>query len=95
MAEQYVKLGASISVAGPITYKNNRRTVEMVEAIGLEHLMIETDAPYLTPEPHRGKRNKSPYVAFTAMKIASIKGISLEEVAKVTCQNAKTFFGIV
>jgi TatD DNase family protein len=95
MAEQYVKLGASISVAGPITYKNNRRTVEMVEAIGLEHLMIETDAPYLTPEPHRGKRNQSPYVAFTAMKIAAIKGISLEEVAKITCQNAKTFFGIV
>jgi TatD DNase family protein len=95
MAEQYVKLGASISVAGPITYKNNRRTVEMVEAIGLEHLMIETDAPYLTPEPHRGKRNQSPYVEFTAMKIAAIKGISLEEVAKATCQNAKTFFGIV
>lgn len=95
MAEQYVKLGASISVAGPITYKNNRRTVEMVQAIGMEHLMIETDAPYLTPEPNRGKRNQSPYVEFTAMKIAAIKGISLEEVAKITCQNAKTFFGIV
>jgi TatD DNase family protein len=95
MAEQYVKLGASISVAGPITYKNNRRTVEMVQAIGMEHLMIETDAPYLTPEPHRGKRNQSPYVEFTAMKIAAIKGITLEEVAKITCQNAKTFFGIV
>ncbi len=95
MAEQYVKLGASISVAGPITYKNNRRTVEMVQAIGLEHLMIETDAPYLTPEPHRGKKNQSPYVIFTAMKIAAIKGISLEEVANATCQNAKTFFGIV
>lgn len=95
MAEQYVKLGASISVAGPITYKNNRRTVEMVQAIDLAHLMIETDAPYLTPEPHRGKRNISPYVEFTAIKIAAIKGISLEEVAKTTCQNAKTFFGIV
>jgi TatD DNase family protein len=95
MAEQYVKLGANLSVAGPITYKNNRRTVEMVQAIGLEHLMIETDAPYLTPEPYRGKPNQSPYVMFTAMKIAAIKGIPLEEVAKVTCQNAKTFFGIV
>ena len=95
MAEQYVKLGANLSIAGPITYKNNRRTIETVQAIGLEHLMIETDAPYLTPEPYRGKPNQSPYVMFTAMKIAAIKGISLEEVAKVTCQNAKTFFGIV
>jgi len=95
MAEQYVKLGADISIAGPVTYKNNRRTIETVQAIGLEHLMIETDAPYLTPEPHRGKRNQSPYVMFTAMKVAAIKGITLEEVAKATCQNAKTFFGIV
>lgn len=95
MAEQYVKLGADISIAGPVTYKNNRRTIETVQAIGIEHLMIETDAPYLTPEPHRGKRNQSPYVMFTAMKIAAIKGITLEEVAKATCQNAKTFFGIM
>ena len=95
MAEQYVKLGAYLSVAGPVTYKNNRKTVEMVSAIGLESLMIETDAPYLTPEPHRGKPNQSPYVEFTAMRIAAIKGVSLEEVAKITRENAKTFFGIV
>lgn len=95
MAEQYVKLGARISVAGPVTYKNNRRTVEVVQAIPLEYLMIETDAPYLTPEPFRGRRNRSPYVEFTAMRIAAIKGISFEEVAEATCRNAKAFFGIV
>lgn len=94
MAEQYVKLGAMISIAGPVTYKNNRRTVEVVQAIPLEHLLIETDAPYLTPEPFRGQRNQSPYVEFTAMRIAAIKGISLAEVAEATTRNAKGFFRI-
>ena len=94
MAEQYVKLGAEISIAGPVTYKNNRRTVEVVQAIPLEHLLIETDAPYLTPEPYRGRRNQSPYIEFTAMRIAAIKGISLADVAAATTRNARRFFGI-
>jgi len=94
LAEQYVKLGATLSVAGPVTYKNNRKTGEVVDAIPLAHLLIETDAPYLTPEPFRGKSNISPYVEFTARKIAAIKGISYEEVAETTLANAKRFFGI-
>jgi len=94
IARQLVKLGATISIAGPITYKNARKSVEVVEEIPIEHLLIETDAPYLTPEPFRGKRNKTPYVEYVAKKIAEIKGMTYEEVAKITCENAKRFYGI-
>ncbi|MCT4593636.1 MAG: TatD family hydrolase [Anaeromicrobium sp.] len=94
LAKQYVKLGAYISIAGPVTFKNARKTVEVVEQIPLEYLMIETDSPYLTPMPYRGKRNESSYVQYVADKIAQIKGISYEQVADQTCENAKKFFGI-
>lgn len=94
MAKQYVKLGATLSIAGPVTYKNNHKTVEVVKEVPLEHLLIETDAPYLTPEPHRGKKNSSPLVEFTARKIGTIKGISYEEVAEATLDNAKRFYNI-
>ncbi len=94
LARQYVKLGAKISIAGPVTFKNSRKLVEVVESIDLEHLMIETDAPYLTPEPHRGKRNDSSNVQHVAAKIAEIKGSTYEEVAQKTKQNALRFFGI-
>lgn len=94
LAKQYVKLGAYISIAGPVTFKNARKTVEVVEQIPLEYLMIETDSPYLTPMPYRGKRNESSYVQYVADKIAQIKGISYEQVAEQTCENAKKFFGI-
>ncbi|MEG0829914.1 MAG: TatD family hydrolase [Anaerovoracaceae bacterium] len=93
--EQYVKLGGTISIAGPVTYKNNRKTVEVVEALPLEVLLVETDFPYLTPEPFRRKRNISPYVEYTAKKLAEIKGISFEAVAKQTTINAKRFFNII
>lgn len=94
IARQYVKLGATLSIAGPVTYKNNRRTIEVVEQTPIEFLLVETDAPYLTPVPYRGKPNKSPYVQFTARKVAEIKGLSYEEVAARTMENAKVFFGI-
>lgn len=94
LARQYVKLGATISIAGPITYKNARKGIEVVQEIPLEHLLIETDSPYLTPEPFRGKRNRPDYVEYTARKIAEIKGISYEETAEITCKNAKRFFSI-
>ncbi|NLY72040.1 MAG: TatD family hydrolase [Clostridiales bacterium] len=94
MAEQYIKLGATISIAGPVTYKNARKLIEVAKAIPIEHLLIETDSPYLTPVPHRGKPNKPPYVEFVARKIAAIKDMSYEEVAKITCENARRFFGI-
>ncbi|MDD3167883.1 MAG: TatD family hydrolase [Eubacteriales bacterium] len=94
LAHQYVKLGATISVAGPITYKNARKTIEVVQEIPIEHLVIETDAPYLTPEPFRGKRNQPDFVEYTARKIAEIKELTYEEAAEITCNNAKKFFSI-
>lgn len=94
LADQYVRLGASISIAGPVTYKNARRAVETVLAVDIMHLLIETDAPYLTPEPMRGKRNIPTYVEYTCRKIAEIKEISYEEAAARTTENACRFFGI-
>lgn len=93
-AMQYIKLGATISVAGPVTYKNARKTVEVVERVPLELMLVETDSPYLTPEPHRGKKNKPPFIEHTVRRIAAIKGIDFETVAAVTCNNAKRFFNI-
>ena len=94
LAKQYVRLGGTISVAGPITYKNARKSVEVAYEIPIEYLLIETDAPYLTPEPFRGKRNKTPFVEYTARKVAEIKGMAYEEAARITCENAKRFYGI-
>lgn len=94
LGKQYVRLGATISIAGPVTYKNNKKTIGVVEDLPLEVLLVETDSPYLTPEPFRGKRNIPPYVEYTAGKVAEIKGLTLEEVAERTKENAKRFFNI-
>lgn len=91
---EYVRMGAYISVAGPVTYKNNRKTVAMVEAVPIERLLVETDAPYLTPVPFRGKRNTPLFVEHTARKVAEIKGLTFEETAAVTRDNAMRFYGI-
>ena len=77
LAAQYVKLGATISVAGPVTYKNNRKTVAAVAEVPIDFLLVETDSPYLSPEPLRGRRNMSPNVEYTAKKVAEIKGHDL------------------
>ena len=94
LGRQYVKLGATLSIAGPVTYKNNRKTSEVASRIPIEYLLVETDAPYLTPEPHRGKKNMSPYVEFTARRVALLKGMTYEDVARRTLENAKVFFHI-
>ncbi len=94
LAKQYLKHDAMLSIAGPITFSNARKTVEVVQAVPLEHLLIETDGPYLAPVPYRGKRNEPAYVRFVAEKIADIKGISVEEVGEQTCRNALGFFKI-
>lgn len=93
-ANQYIKLGATISICGPVTYKNNKRTRKVVEGTPIEFLLVETDAPYLTPEPLRGKPNNSTYVEYTARKIAELKEMEYEDVAHITCKNAKRFFNI-
>lgn len=94
LAMRYVELGAYISISGPVTYKNATVKREVVAAVPLERLLIETDAPYLTPEPRRGMRNEPAYVKAVAEKIAEIKGISAEEAANTTYDNACRLFRI-
>ena len=94
LARQYVDLGATISLAGPVTFKNARKSVDVALAIPPEFLLVETDAPYLAPVPMRGKPNRSPYVVHTARRIAVLKHMPVEELAAITCANAKRFYGI-
>ena len=94
LAEQYVKMGATISLGGPVTFKNGKKAVEVVERIPLEFIMSETDAPYMAPEPLRGRPNKSPYVEHVVRKMAEIKGESYEETAAQLLENGKRFFNI-
>lgn len=94
LGKQYVRMGATLSIAGPVTYKNNKKTVAVAEQIPLDFLLVETDSPYLSPVPLRGKPNTPPNVEYTARKIAEIKGISFEEVAARTKENAMRFYGI-
>ena len=94
MARELVRAGWMLSFNGAATFKNARKAPEVIAAVPLDKLMIETDAPYLTPVPHRGERNDSSYVCFVAEQIARIKGISAEEVEKATWENGKAFFGI-
>ena len=94
MAKELLKLGWMISFTGVVTYKNARKTVEAAEVVPLDRLMIETDAPYMSPVPKRGTRNDSRYLIYIAEKLAEIKGISTEEMIRITEENAKRFFGI-
>ena len=95
MAEEYVKLGATISLGGPVTFKNGKKAAEVVRRIPIEFLLSETDAPYMAPEPLRGRPNKPHYVEHVVRRMAMIKGISYEEAARVLTENGKRFFGIV
>ena len=87
-----LNLGYNISFAGAITFKNSKNADEIIQMVPLERLQIETDAPYLSPEPFRGTRNNSMNVKYTAQKIANAKGITLEEVAKATYENTVNMF---
>ncbi|MBQ7109123.1 MAG: TatD family hydrolase [Clostridia bacterium] len=93
-AREIIGLGMMISFTGVLTFKNARRAVEACREIPIERIMIETDCPYMAPEPHRGKRNFSGYVEFVARKIGEIKGMTFEKVAEITTANAKKFYGI-
>ena len=92
MAKEILKLGMYIGVGGVVTFKNARKTVEVVKKLPLDRLLLETDAPYLSPEPFRGKRCKSDLIYFTARRIAEIKEIAVEEVLKASMENIKTLF---
>lgn len=93
-AKEILKLGWYISFSGSVTFKNAKNLQMAAETIPMDRLLIETDSPYLSPEPVRGKRNDPSRVKYVAQKIAEIKGITVEEVAKITTENTKRFFNI-
>lgn len=93
-AKEFLDMGMYISISGTVTFKNATKVQEVAKYVPSNRLLIETDSPYLTPEPHRGGRNNSAYVRYTAEKIATLRGISFEELAKITLLNGKKFYGI-
>ena len=90
-AKKVIELGFYLGIGGVVTYKNSG-LAKIVEQTSLEHLVLETDAPYLSPVPFRGKRNESSYLVYIAQKIADLKGLSVEEVVETTTANAKKIF---
>lgn len=92
-ARRYLDLGFHISISGVVTYKKTEALQDAVKFTPLERLMVETDSPFLTPVPFRGKRNEPRHVVETARKIAELKGLNVEEVAEATTRNAATLFG--
>lgn len=94
MAQACINMGFYISIAGPVTFNNAKKLKEIVPKLPLERLLIETDSPYLTPEPHRGKRNESTYVVHVAEQIAQLRGMDVEELGNVTTANAKKIYQI-
>ena len=87
-------MGFYIGIGGVVTFKNGKKMKEVVQAIPIEKILLETDSPYLAPEPNRGKRNSSLNIPYIAQEIAQLKGLKFEEVVQITNQNAKQLFGI-
>ncbi|MBE6794716.1 MAG: TatD family deoxyribonuclease [Ruminococcaceae bacterium] len=94
MLKEVMRMGAFISLGGVVTFKNARVPVEVAEAVPVDRLLLETDCPYLSPVPFRGKRNSSEKIAYTAEKIAEIKGMDTQNLIDITCKNAFEFFDI-
>jgi len=93
-AKIILDLGWYISFTGVVTFKNAKRALEVIEKMPADRIMLETDCPYMAPEPKRGRRNSSLYLKYIAAKVAEIRSITIEEVAAVTTENGKRFFGI-
>ena len=94
MAKELIKLGYMFSFGGVVTFANAKTCHEVIRNIALEHILLETDCPYLAPHPHRGSRNDSGYLHLIAQKIAELKNISVDEVIKKTGENAARCFGL-
>ena len=92
MAEEYVKMGFYIGIGGVVTFKNAKKLKDVAAAIPIEKIVLETDCPYMAPEPHRGTRNDSRNIPYVIAKIAEIKGVSVEEVEQTTRENAFALF---
>jgi TatD DNase family protein len=93
MAEQALELGFYVSISGPVTYRNARHLPDIVRALPLDRLLVETDCPYLAPHPHRGKRNEPAHVRLVAERIAALRGATMGELAAATTANAERLFG--
>ncbi|UFJ40529.1 TatD family hydrolase [Brevibacillus humidisoli] len=91
-AQQALEMNFYISFGGPLTFKNAKKPKEVAAQVPLDRLLIETDCPYLTPHPYRGKRNESGYVRYVAEEMAKIRGLSYEEMARITTENARNVF---
>ena len=94
MAKEIIKLGMYIGLNGVVTFKNARKSLEVVRDIPLDRLVLETDCPYLAPEPHRGKRNDSSYIPFIADRIGEVLGMTGEEILKITRENAYKLYNL-
>ncbi|MBT1073010.1 TatD family hydrolase [Pelotalea chapellei] len=94
MAAEAIKMGFYISIPGTITYPANEMLRDVVRSTTIDRMLVETDCPYLTPVPHRGKRNEPAYVRLAAERIAEVKGLSLDDVARITTKNVRDLFGI-
>jgi TatD DNase family protein len=94
LARKFLSMGFYLGIGGPLTFKRNAQLREVVQGLPLDRLLVETDSPYLTPAPHRGKRNEPAYVRHVAEKLADIKGIPLEKIAYKTTKNAVELFGL-
>ena len=95
MALDYVRMGFYIGIGGVVTFKNGKKMKEVVEVVPIERILLETDSPYLAPEPNRGKRNSSLNIPYIAQKIAEIKGLSYEEVVSITETNAVKMYQLL
>ena len=93
-AREFLKMGFYISLAGPVTFSNSGKTKEVAKFVPLDRLLVETDSPYLTPHPHRGHRNEPAYVRIVAEEIATLRNLSIEELAAATTANVRRLFNI-
>ena len=92
MAGEILKLGMYLAFGGAVTFKNAKKPAEAAAAVPLDRLLVETDCPYMTPEPFRGRRCDSSLIPHTAERLAAIKGISAQELLDITCQNARSVY---
>ena len=94
MAQEVIKLGFYVSIAGPVTFEKSAKLKEIASAVPLDRLLVETDSPYLTPNPYRGRRNEPAHVRLVAEEVARLRELPLEKVAEVTTANVRQLFGI-
>ena len=94
LAMEYVKMGYYIGIGGVVTFKNGRKLHEIAERIPIENIVVETDCPYLAPEPYRGRRNSSAYLTYIIERIARLRSMTYEEVEKATYENAAALYGV-